>query len=99
VAIAGLSPVGLKQRGAWLQASYRLDGAQSVGLGLRHTLSESSGSASQARLTSLTGSWDLRLTPRWGLSLGARWQQQTARGLASEYDEAAVFAATHYRFQ
>ncbi len=97
--LPGLPVIDLQQRGAWLAASYRLDGSQSLNLGLRYTQSDSDLNDAHARLTTLTGSWDTRLTPRWSLSLGARTQRQTARGNAVAYDEAAVFATTHIRFQ
>jgi uncharacterized protein (PEP-CTERM system associated) len=99
VSLPGLPVIDLQQRGAWLAASYRLDGSQSLNLGLRYTQSDSDLNDAHARLTTLTGSWDTRLTPRWSLSLGARAQRQTARGNAVAYDEAAVFATTHIRFQ
>ena len=98
VSVPGLPIVDLQQRGAWLQASYRLDGTQSLNMGLKYTQSDSDITDAHARLTTLTGSWDTQLTPRWGLSLGGRAQRQTARGNAVAYDEAALFATTHVRF-
>lgn len=99
LSLAGLPATDIQQRGASLAASYRLDGAQSLNLGLRYTQTDSSANASEARLTSLIGSWDRRMTPRWTLSVGGRLQKQTGTGVTVEYDEAAIFLATDYRLQ
>lgn len=99
ISAGGIGAIDLNQRGLSLAGSYRMDGIQSINLGLRYTLTESAASASQARLWSLIGSWDVRLTPRWTGSAGARLQKQTGTGLTVQYDEAALFLATDYRFQ
>jgi len=77
VNLVGLGPTDLNQRGFSMAGSYRIDGAQSLNLGLRYTLTDSTASASEAKLRTLIGSWDLKLTPRWTGSLGARLQKQT----------------------
>jgi uncharacterized protein (PEP-CTERM system associated) len=97
--LAGLPATDIQQRGASFAASYRLDGAQSLNLGLRYTQTESSANASEAQLGSLIASWDRRMTPRWTLSIGGRLQKQTGSGVTVEYDEAAIFVATDYRLQ
>jgi uncharacterized protein (PEP-CTERM system associated) len=99
LSLVGLPSSDIEQRGFSLAASYRLDGAQTINVGLRYTLTESSANASEARLSSLIGSWDRRMTPRWTLSVGGRLQKQTGTGVTVEYDEAAIFLATDYRLQ
>jgi len=66
---------------------------------MRYTLTDSDSNASEARLSTLIGSWDVRLRPRWIGSLGARLQKQTGSGVTVQFDEAALFIATDYRFQ
>ena len=99
VDLGGLGLSDLNQRGASLAGSYRLDGVQTLNLGLRYTLTDSDFNASEARLWTMIGSWDVRLRPRWTGSVGARLQKQTGSGVTVQYDEAAVFVATDYRFQ
>jgi len=95
--LVGLPSADINQWGASLAASYRLDGAQTLNLGLRTVRTESSASASEAHLQSIVASWDRRMTSKWTLSLGGRLQKQTGTGATVEYDEAAVFVATDYR--
>jgi len=99
ISLGGLGGTDLNQRGLSVAGSYRFDGIQTLNLGLRYTLTDSSTSASEAKLWTLIGSWDLKLTPRWTGSAGARLQRQTGTGLTVQYDEAALFLATDYRFQ
>jgi len=97
--LGGLGITDLNQRGLSLAASYQLDGIQTLNLGMRYTLTDSDSNASEARLSTLIGSWDVRLRPRWIGSLGARLQKQTGSGVTVQFDEAALFIATDYRFQ
>ena len=97
--LGGIGSIDLNQRGLSIAGSHRMDGVQSLNLGLRYTLTDSAASASEAKLWTLIGSWDLKLTPRWIGSAGARLQKQTGTGLTVSFDEAALFLATDYRFQ
>jgi uncharacterized protein (PEP-CTERM system associated) len=89
----------LRQTGLDAQGRYQLDGVHALSLTARHVLTESASGASQAQLSSLIGAWNIRLSPDWSLTTGARIQHQNGQGRASEFDEVAFFLATDYRFR
>jgi beta-lactamase class A len=89
----------LRQTGLGLQGRYQLDGTHALSLAARHLITESVSGSSQAKLSSLIGAWNMRLSPLWGLTAGARIQQQSGQGTVAEFDEVAVFLATDYRFR
>jgi uncharacterized protein (PEP-CTERM system associated) len=95
---AGLA-ADLSQTGLILQGRYQLDGIHTLSLVARHVVTESSSLASQSKLSSLIGAWNVRLSPLWGLTAGTRLQQQSGQGTVAEFDEVAVFLATDYRFR
>jgi uncharacterized protein (PEP-CTERM system associated) len=98
VPFAGGPVEDVDQRGATLDASYRLDGRNALRLSAAHTVSESVVDDSRATLTSLWLFWDLRLGARSSANLGGRVQRQRGDGITVEYDEAAAFVSLDYRF-
>ncbi|MFN5881713.1 MAG: hypothetical protein ACK44L_08385, partial [Burkholderiales bacterium] len=94
----GATAPALRQFGANISGTYRLDSAQAINLSLSHLQSESASANVESTRNSLIGSWDWRLSPRWVVSIGARVQRQTGSGTGVvEFDEVAGFLAADYR--